>query len=286
MIIDIHVHIHPAAVIQDRIRFFDGEPEFRWLYEPEKSRMASPEDVLRMMDENGVDQSALMAFPWRRADHFRRHNDEVLEAAARRPDRFLAFACMDVRHPEAVREAQRCLDAGAAGIGELGFYLDGLPDAALDALSPIMDLCRERRRPVLLHVNEPVGFQYSGKSPNTLGQIWNLVRRFSDNRMILAHWGGGLPFFGLLKKEADEILKNIWFDTAAGPYLYKPEVYNAAAIAVGWNRILMGTDFPLLTPLRYRKDMAAAGVPASAVSAIMGGNAEAFLDGCGGCRAG
>ena len=38
----------------------------------------------------------------------------------------------------------------------------------------------------------------------------------------MAHWGGGLPFYGLMKKEGPEVLRRVYFDTAASPYLYRP----------------------------------------------------------------
>ena len=73
--------------------------------------------------------------------------------------------------------------------------------------------------------NEPVGHAYPGKTPNTLAQIYRMVKRFPANTIVLAHWGGGLFFFNLLRKEVKEQLRNVYFDTAASPFLYDPAVY-------------------------------------------------------------
>ena len=49
-----------------------------------------------------------------------------------------------------------------------------------------------------------------------------------------------------MKKEVKGVLQNVWFDTAASPFLYQPEMYRVAGEAVGFDKILFGSDFPLL----------------------------------------
>ena len=140
-----------------------------------------------------------------------------------------------------------------------------------------MDICREKEALVLIHTNEPVGHVYPGKSPNTLSQIYRLVRRFPDNRLILAHWGGGLLFYALLKKEVRETLRNVYFDTAASPFLYEPAIWETAARIVGVDKILLGTDYPLLKPSRYLREIDASALSKEARKRIKGGNAAALL---------
>ena len=273
MIIDAHVHAFPGAIREDRDRFFDGEDAFRSLYDSSKSELVGAGDIVRAMDEDGVDRSVVFGFPWKRADHFRRSNDYILEAVSRYPERLVGLCCMDPAHPEALEETQRCLDAGMSGVGELAFYEGGISEAGLDALAPIMDLCRQRDLPVMIHTNEPVGHVYPGKSPNTLAQIYALAGRFRDNRIILAHWGGGIFFYSLMKKEVREVLGNIWFDTAASPYLYDSRVYRVAIDLVGKEKLLFGSDFPLLGARRYFEEMRVAGLSAEEMAAVCGENA-------------
>jgi predicted TIM-barrel fold metal-dependent hydrolase len=130
---------------------------------------------------------------------------------------------------------------------------------------------------VLFHVNEPVGHAYPGKSPMIPAEIWDLVRRFSGNKIVLAHFGGGIFFYGLLKKEAKEVFQNTWFDTAAAPYVYSSGIYSTACEIVGPEKILFGSDYPLIAPKRYFEDMRAAGLSADAVSKICGKSAQALL---------
>jgi hypothetical protein len=140
-----------------------------------------------------------------------------------------------------------------------------------------MDLCREKNRVILIHTNEPVGHLYPGKSPTTLGQIFKLACRFPDNKMVLAHWGGGIFFYALMKREVKDALKNVYFDTAASPFLYHPRIYPLARDLAGLDKILFGTDFPLLLPKRYFKEMRESGLTEPEIQAVCGENARKLL---------
>jgi predicted TIM-barrel fold metal-dependent hydrolase len=104
-----------------------------------------------------------------------------------------------------------------------------------------------------------------------------MAKRFSDAKLVLAHWGGGIFFYSLLKKEVRDVLKNVYFDTAASPFLYEPRIYQHAIDCIGHDRILFGTDYPLIKPSRYFKEMDAAGLSGKARSAICGDNAARLL---------
>jgi predicted TIM-barrel fold metal-dependent hydrolase len=91
--------------------------------------------------------------------------------------------------------------------------------------------------------------------------------------LILAHWGGGLCFYELLKKEAPDVLRNVYYDTAASPYLYKHSIYSQMSNALAKGKILFGSDYPLLAPRRYFQDMAEAQLTPEEVNDISGGNA-------------
>ena len=88
------------------------------------------------------------------------------------------------------------------------------------------------------------GTQYPGKAPMTLAEIYRMVQRFPDNVIILAHWGGGLPFYHLLKMEVKEALKNVYVDTAASPFLYDPAIYPVAIAAFGQDKSCWAAIFP------------------------------------------
>jgi uncharacterized protein len=277
MIIDFHTHIFPKSIRVNRQNFFPGEPAFRLLYKSPKSRLAGAQEIVATMDEQGVDISVVFGFPWRNAETYKMHNDYIIDAVTRFPQRLVGFACFDLASEMAVKEAYRCIESGLSGIGELAFYESGIDEKCLELLSPVMELCRQKDFPVLIHTNEPVGHQYPGKAPITLEQIYNMAKRFSENRLVLAHWGGGIFFYNLMKKEVREVFKNVYFDTAASPYLYDPEIYAIACKLAGRDKILLGSDFPLLKPDRYFKELDEVGISGSDRAGICGANAKRLL---------
>ncbi len=275
MIIDSHTHLFPESVQTDRSRFFDKEPEFKLLYNSPKAKIATASQLIDTMDQHGVDISVVGGFPWRNPDDARRNNDYILESVQAYPDRLRGLACFDLAWKGAVDEAIRCLDAGLSGVGELAFYLTGIDETALLLLDPLMAALRSRGNPpVMIHTNEPLGHPYPGKTPVTLEQIDALARTFPDNKIILAHWGGGIFFYHVMKKQMKTTLENIWYDTAASLFLYDPGIYDMAVAAGVIDKVLFGTDFPLVTPDRYYADMDKSALTRAQKNQVLGENAQ------------
>jgi len=63
MIIDAHTHLFSEEVQKNRSSFCRRDEGFRVLYENEKARLASVEELLRTMDRDGVQQSVICGFP-------------------------------------------------------------------------------------------------------------------------------------------------------------------------------------------------------------------------------
>lgn len=278
MIIDFHTHIFPARVSEKRESYFSKEPAFKILYDSPKSKLVNAETLIDVMDESRIDKSVVFGFPWENDEFYRMHNDYIIESVLKYPDRFIGFACFDPFNVKAGNETARCIEAGLKGAGELAFYQSGIDEESLQRLTPVMAICGEKGLPVLIHTNEPIGHKYPGKTPNTLIQIYNLVKRFPDNKIVLAHWGGGIFFFNLLKKEVKENLKNVYFDTAASPFLYDSDIYRYAKALAGADRILFGSDFPLLKPEKYFMEIKSAGLENEDIEKILGITATTLLN--------
>lgn len=278
MIIDFHTHLFPPAFREQRDQLVHEDPAFQSIYSSPDAKLASAEDLIRSMDEDGVQRSVVFGFPWEKPELYASHNDYILESIHRYPDRLTGFCAFSPRSSGGAREAERCLSQGLSGVGELAVYGSGLTSEVVKALEDVMEVCSRTDVPLLLHTNEPVGHAYPGKTPNTLRQIYDFVRAYPSNRIVLAHWGGGLLFYGLMKREVREALKNVWFDTAASPFLYTPDIYRIAGEIVGFEKILFGSDYPLIRPARYFKEMASAGLPSEQMNQIKGLNAARLLE--------
>ncbi len=277
MIIDFHSHIFPPGFRKERQSLCADEPDFKRLYGTPRARLAGVTQLLRDMDEDEVHKSVIFGFPWENTDRYRRHNDYIIESVNAHPERLIGFCCFSPLSREGPREAERCLRSGLSGIGELAVYGSGITTQITSALKDVMGLGLEFDVPVLIHTNEPVGAKYPGKSPMRLSQIYRFLKAFPLNRIVLAHWGGGLFFYALLKKEARDVLRNVWFDTAASPYIYAPDVYGIAGEIIGFEKVLFGSDYPLLRPQRYFREMESAGLSPMSIRRITGLNAAQFL---------
>jgi predicted TIM-barrel fold metal-dependent hydrolase len=277
MIIDFHTHIFPRAVREARDAFFDGEAAFKALYGSSQARLAGAEELIQAMDEDGIDRSVVFGFPWESEEIYRMHNDYIMEWVSRRPDRLIGFCCFSPLSPGGAMEARRCLDQGLSGVGELAVYQGGLSDSAIEGLSEVMAVCADKKAPLLLHTNEPVGHSYPGKTPMTLSQLYRFLKTYPSQPIVLAHWGGGIFFYMLMKKETQAVMANVWFDTAASPFLYRRDIYRLASEIAGADRILFGSDYPLIRCKRYMEEIAASGLDKESSAALLGGNAEKLL---------
>lgn len=256
MIIDAHTHIFPRAVVEARERYLD-DPNFAGLYADPASKLADADMLIASMDTAEIDVSVALGFAWTTSDRCAEGNDALLDAAARYPNRVIPFANVWPGDPDvAYREAERCAQAGCRGLGELrpggagpacpAYAIDGGPAGeALAAAASDFDLA------LLFHVSEPVGHTYPGKAGLRMEELLAFVGRYPDVRVIAAHWGGGLPFFSLMP-EVREALASTWFDTAATSLLYTSDVFAAGTQLVGADRLLFGSDFPLLSQKRQR----------------------------------
>jgi len=235
-------------------------------------------EMVECMDEQGVDMSLVFGFPWKNIETAKMHNDYIAAAVAEFPKRLRGLCCLNPCSAEAVFEVERCLANGLCGVGELAFYQSGIECVIVDSMAPVMELCREKNVGVLIHTNEPVGHIYPGKTSNTLLQIYDFIKRYQENKIILAHWGGGIFFYNLMKKEVKTVLRNVYYDTAASPFLYDPGIYRMAIETTGVEKILLGTDYPLIKPERYFKELESAGLSKSEVDKICGENARTLLN--------
>ena len=277
MIIDAHTHLFPEEVRKNRQAYSRRDEGFRLIYRSEKARMASLEDLLQVMDRDSVDYSVVCGFPWKDPGLCREGNEYLLHCHRQYPHRIIPFACLPLSSPrQAQKELERCLSQGMRGIGELAFYGRGIFPSDIRRLASMVSHLSGLGIPFLLHANEPVGHEYPGKSLKTLHPIYQLLLLIPQVNVILAHWGGGFFFYELMPEVA-RVAQRVFYDTAASPFLYRPEIYSVAVEIIGSDRILFGSDFPLLSPGRYFRELDGVGLPGQARRKIKGLNAQHLL---------
>ena len=273
LVIDSHCHILPPSFRDRRAEIAKRDATFAALLSDPNARIASADDLLAAMDRDGVDQAVVMGMGWTHHQVAVEANEYIIQTVGDNPGRLTGFCSVNPGWGEpAVTEAQRCFDAGLVGIGELHADTQGFDITDVAAMAPLMELARSDRLPVLVHASEPVGHQYPGKGGTTPDKLYRFIQNFPGNVIICAHWGGGLPFYSLMP-EVKESLKNVYFDSAATPFLYRPEVFGAVSELAGAGKVLFASDFPLLEMSRPLEQARNAGLAADVEAALLWGNA-------------
>lgn len=274
MIIDAHVHVLPVALREQRAAIAEADVWFAECHAGDRV-MASVDDLLAAMDAAGVDRAVCFGWPFADDRLNAQSNDHIAAAQHRHPDRILGFGCVNPAQSDALGELRRCAELGLRGVGELNcdaqaFALD---DPRVDEA---VGLSVELSLPWTLHCSEPVGHVYAGKGTTTPDKVAAFALRHPALTLVCAHLGGGLPFYAHMPEIA-QLCRRLWFDTAAVPFLYRPTAYRAVADVVGADRLLFGSDYPLLGAERYLAAFDAAGLSDAERQAVTGGAAAVLL---------
>src|SRR4051812_15667516 len=172
-----------------------------------------------------------VTFPSHEPDGYPDANDAAIEAARDSGGRLVAFCRVDP-HADALREATRCLDAGARGIKlhpRAEQFTLGEP-----GVRDVVALAHERRVPVLIH---------AGRGIPALGRdTVRLSGEFTGARLILAH--GAISDLAWLWKVLPEH-PNVFIDTA----WWNPADLIAMFALVAPSQILWASDSPYGLPV-------------------------------------
>lgn len=204
MRIDVHVHIAVK----------DGE-----------NSMSKPENVIRAMDENGIDKIVCFTFGTGLDDQKR-----LAEAIAPYRDRMIPLAYVGPRDKDCDEQLLYCLDELNFQGVKLHPYVSNFCVADVVMLKPIFDILEERKSYAVIHCasedfrNHPSMFERLGNCfPNVLIQM--------------AHMGEVMS-----TKYAVDVAKrvpNIYLDTAICSYAAVNRALNNCP-----DKVFMGCDYP------------------------------------------
>ncbi len=249
-VIDAHTHVFPPAWIADRSGHVARDRWFGELYEAPTARMIDAPQLVAAMDDAGIGRAVMCGWPWRDPAHCREHNDYLATASNESGGRLPWLGIVNPVDSGAAAEVERCLARGASGIGELNADAQGFSLEDDSAFADVAAVLVDANRPVMLHASEPLGHHYPGKGTATPERLLQFVAAHPRLTIVFAHWGGGLPFYELMPEVAG-LTSNVLYDTAASTYLYRPAVFRAALDVVGPERVMWGSDHPVLGMGRF-----------------------------------
>jgi predicted TIM-barrel fold metal-dependent hydrolase len=193
-------------------------------------RKQSVGDMLRAMDQTGIDRALLIPFPV--VDDHRAAHDGIAAAMRAHPDRFQGAACVYPFVPEVAfrDEVRRCAE-------ELGFRALKLQPQyqALNPLSPRSDFlfaaADEYKLTVVVHTG--------AGAPFALPSLYIMpARKFPDLRVVLGHAGGGL--YVLEAIVAASVCPNIFVELSS----LMPHHIQEVLAHLPPERLMIGSDLP------------------------------------------
>jgi hypothetical protein len=277
MIIDFHTHAFSPQINKNRNKYIDSDPCFAILYSKKDAKLTTADELIASMDKEGIDISVIVNIGWTTHELCVETNDYILESVARYPQRLIGFCTVQPNsYDAALAEIERCAQGGIRGVGEIrpDMQLFDLGDEVL--MEPFVEVLKKHKLILLTHASEPIGHDYPGKGAVTPDMLYPFITSFPDLTIVCAHWGGGLPFYALMPEVA-HVMSNVFFDTAASPLIYSPQVYNQVTQLVGGDKILFGSDYPLLAQGRLLKEISSLELPEETRKLILSGNARRLL---------
>ena len=222
-----------------------------------------PELMVRAMDAAGVDQACLndLTYP-----DGRLCNDRVAGFVTKHPDRFLGFAYVSPTMPERMRpELTRAID-------ELGFvaikvYSPTTPwPLNAPQWDPIYQFADERGLAMLFHTG-PHPFA----QPKLLAKV---APRFPRANFVAGHTGN-TPDERAQAIAAAQANPNVYLETCST--FRTPGVIEQLVNEAGADRVLFGTDMPLMDPRPQVGKILTARISDGAKRKILGENARRVL---------
>lgn len=241
MIIDGHVHIGVGS-------FF---------------HMAADGDFLiRQADAAGFDRLFVTHLTALLYD-MREGNDALARDLARFPDRLIGFATVPTPRfgRRAIDEIRRCYET----YGMRGIKTYSYPETSVaePASYPLLKLAAELQMPVLAHV--------------TPDECDHLMTHVPDVTLVMAHMGGHLWANGDWQRAIAVAHRhpNLILDTTSSQI--DNGMIERAVAELGAERIVFGTDMPLLDPYTQLAKVTGADISDEAKALILGGNYQRIL---------
>lgn len=275
--IDFHVHITPPDIIKNWEKIAQKEDYFKLISESPVNKFVTADDVVEELERSGVDKAVVFGFAFKDMGLCRYVNDYVIESIKKYPDKLIGYISVMPKSRDLEREIDRCMEQDLRGIGELFPYGQGFDISNPCEMKDLANFSIERDLPVIIHTNEPIGHYYCGKTDTTPAKACKFAESFSDLKIVFAHWGGGLLFYELMP-EIRKQNKNVYYDTAASPFLYDKKIYKIARELEILDKVLLGSDFPLISMKRYLKEIENSGLALDEQAKILGRNAQKLLN--------
>ena len=260
-IFDAHVHVYPDA-IADRARVALGK-----FYEFDVPGAGTFDGYIKECQDNNTNGFLLFSVATT-AHQVKSINDYItarVNDAVSLGYKTIGFASMHQDFEEVEAELDRCEAMGLRGIK---IHPDIQRFDLLDKRMYRICEAAEGRLIINYHMGD-AREEYRYSEPKKLAK---LLESFPKLKVIASHFGGYQAW-----DEAAEYLygnENVWYDNSSALWAMSPERAKELTIACGTDRVLFGTDFPVMKIKEYLDLFEKEGLDEDTKRAVLYGNAE------------
>jgi uncharacterized protein len=197
-------------------------------------------------------------------------NDEVAAVVRRFPDRFIGIASVDLYKPmEGIRELRRCIDTlKFKGLRIVQWFWNLPPTDRL--YYPLFAECVERDVPVCLQVGH-TGPLCPSEPGRPIPYIDQVALDFPELKILCGHVG--YPWTTEMITVATKH-PNVFIDTSAYTAKRFPPELVTYMKTNGRKKILFGTNYPMITPVKCLENLASLGLDKETEALFLYANAR------------
>ncbi|HVS84267.1 MAG TPA: amidohydrolase family protein [Gaiellaceae bacterium] len=205
-------------------------------------------------------------------------NEEILDAARKNPDVLIPFGTVDPARPDALARVRDLVAGGVRGFKFHPNLQEFFPDDR--AVYPLYEAIAEAGLPALFHTGHSGigtglpgggGLRLKYSNPMCLDDV---AADFPELKIVLAH-----PSFPWQDEAISICLHkaNVWIDLSGwSPRYFPPQLVQYANGQLR-EKVLFGSDFPLITPDRWLADFEQAPFKDEVRPLVLKENARALL---------
>jgi len=251
-VFDVHVHIQPGEMMNaDALAMVIADPSHANV----KDVLSSPDNLLRYLDENGVERICCINYVSPDVMGFKREvNDWIANYTRDHRDRLIAVGSVNPLHEMDVRsEIRRVLDLGIGMIKIHPPHQLFSPNAyrgELWQLAEVYRECEERRVPVMFHT----GTSVFPRARNVFADpmpVDDVAIDFPKLPIILAH--AGRPLYGDTALFLARRHPNVYIEISGIPPKSLPKYFPRLTQLA--DKVLWGTDWPSPGVTSLRKNI-------------------------------
>ena len=241
MLIDSLTHILPKEISEEIDKYKNIDKTFNELFE-QKTKIVQTKELIEEISKNNIDKAVVAGFGWQNDDLISITNKYIIKSKNNYPNHIIPFCTINIKSKKSEEELLDCINKGIKGIGELHFnYEENYEKNKI--FKNILKIAHENNLPIIIHGSEPVGHKYNGKGINHPQNLYSLAKNNPDNIFIYSHFGGGLIFYEHMP-EVKKVLRNVFYDCSAQPFLYNKSIFKMALSGSTLKKLLFATDFP------------------------------------------